>query len=134
VYSLHVKGWQLLVLIALLCSALMVVILDVLPIVEAGPEYIVAYPCNSSETGIAQVYHLSDQDFSDHPVLNELLLRRKRVIRAGSTMNFLLGFFGGPAYSWMPLSAQEEHVLFTQYPPILEYNSSLYRIAISSRE
>jgi hypothetical protein len=126
-----VKGWHLLVLAAFVCGAMMLVYLHFVPVIAAGPAYIIAESRNPPETGSDPVCHLSHQDFTDHPVLNELILHRKRVMRAGSTMNFLLGFFGGPAYSWMPLSREEEQVLFTQYPPILEFNRSYYRIAIS---
>jgi uncharacterized membrane protein (DUF485 family) len=126
------KGWQLLVLTIILFVTAVFLFYVLLPFIAAGPAYIVAAEVPPPDITIAgTVYHLTYQDFADHPVLEELVKKRKRVIRPGSTLNFLLGFFGGPAYSWMPISEEEEHELCARYLTRLEFNRTYFQIAIS---
>ena len=126
------KGWQLLLLAVILGGVIAAIYVVAVPFVAAGPAYIVAEEVPLPDTAFMRdVYQLTDQDFSHHPVLEELIKKRKRVIRPGSTLNFLLGFFGGPAYSWMPISEEEEHEVFSRYLSRLEFNGSYYQITIS---
>jgi hypothetical protein len=123
-----VKGWQLLVVIALVCGATAITYFVIHPIIEAGPAYIEAESISPPILRSDQVHYLSDQDFSKHPALVELLKKRKRVLRPGSTLNFLLGFFGGPRYSWMPISREEEQEISSLYRSVLAFNGTYYQI------
>ena len=122
------KGWHLLVTMALCCGVIAVVFLIILPFIAAGPTYIAADGMQPPSVIGGQVHHLTEQDFTNHPVLEELIKKHKRVIVPASPVNFLLGFFGGPAYSWMPISDEEEQDLITEYSSDLEFEGTYYQI------
>jgi len=126
------KRWMLIVLLMLVAAAGYVVVPMVVQFVNDGPAYIVAIERGASPTGGSSILHLTDRDFDDHPALVELVKERKRVLRAGDTSNFLLGFFSGTEYSRMPISAEEEERLVDAYAGRqLEYEGKYYEMQIS---
>ncbi|RPJ53848.1 MAG: hypothetical protein EHJ95_01435 [Methanobacteriota archaeon] len=125
------KWWELIVLVLLVAAAGYLIVPMALQYIGEEPAYIVAAERGSAPTGGSEVLHLTDQDFADHPALVELIRERKKVLRAGDTSNFLLGFFSGTEYSRMPISAEEERRLFEAYAGRqLEYEGKYYEMRI----
>jgi hypothetical protein len=122
---------MLIVLVLLVAAAGYVLVPMVMQFVGNGPAYIVAVDRGSTPSGGSNVLHLTDKDFADHPALVELIQKRKKVLRAGTTENFLLGLFSGLDYSWMPISAAEERRLIEEYAGRqLEYEGKYYEMQV----